>query len=210
MKVRLVALDDGHDIVLDRDSNRDMMIVGRHPDCDARLDSLRVSRRHCCMTVTDDGVIVRDLGSTNGIRINGQRVDKGHLRAGDELAIAHIRYRLEAESSAQGQTILDRGQAQSVMTEETSDESESHRRIRGVPLDPVSPPQPLDPVSPAWEHPPVSVGSSAASDIEGAAPVNRAEPGPPLPDPAPAGLADRCRIQVQVQMSQNQGAGDRL
>ena len=39
--------------------------------------------------------VVRDLGSTNGIRINGQRVESGRVRPGDELSIAHIRYRLE-------------------------------------------------------------------------------------------------------------------
>jgi hypothetical protein len=40
-------------------------------------------------------VVVRDLGSTNGIRINGQRVEMGRLKSGDELSIAHIRYRLD-------------------------------------------------------------------------------------------------------------------
>ncbi len=39
MPVRLVALDEGPDIVLDRA----MVVVGRHPSCDTRLDSLRVS-----------------------------------------------------------------------------------------------------------------------------------------------------------------------
>jgi predicted component of type VI protein secretion system len=91
MPVRLVALDEGPDITLDRS----MVVVGRHPNCDARLDSLRVSRHHCCMTQESGEVMVRDLGSTNGIRINGQRVEIGRLRAGDELSIAHIRYRLE-------------------------------------------------------------------------------------------------------------------
>jgi hypothetical protein len=93
MPIRLVALDEGPDIVIDRA----MLIVGRHPQCDARLDSIRVSRRHCCMMQEQgsDDVIVRDLGSTNGIRINGQRVEKGTVRPGDELSIAHIRYRME-------------------------------------------------------------------------------------------------------------------
>jgi predicted component of type VI protein secretion system len=95
MPVRLVALEEGPDIFLDRA----MMVVGRHPTCDARLDSIRVSRRHCCMTQDNGEVVVRDLGSTNGIRINGQRVEMGRLRPGDELSIAHIRYRLE---TAQG------------------------------------------------------------------------------------------------------------
>lgn len=72
-----------------------LVLVGRHPQCDARLDSLRVSRRHCILTEDGGEVVVRDLGSTNGIRINGQRVERGRLRPGDEISIAHIRYRLE-------------------------------------------------------------------------------------------------------------------
>jgi len=91
MPARLLALDEGPDIPLDRT----MVVVGRHPQCDARLDSLRVSRHHCCMTQDQGEVVVRDLGSTNGIRINGQRVEMGRLRPGDELSIAHIRFRLD-------------------------------------------------------------------------------------------------------------------
>jgi len=47
------------------------------------------------MTQDKDELVVRDLGSTNGIRINGQRVEVGRLRPGDELSIAHIRFRLD-------------------------------------------------------------------------------------------------------------------
>jgi hypothetical protein len=104
MPARLVALDEGPDITLDRA----MVVVGRHPACDTRLDSLRVSRHHCCMTQENGEVVVRDLGSTNGIRINGQRVEIGRLRAGDELSIAHIRYRLE-NGQAHEQTIAEPG-----------------------------------------------------------------------------------------------------
>jgi predicted component of type VI protein secretion system len=93
MSSRFVAIDEGPDITLDRA----VVVVGRHPNCDTRLDSLRVSRHHCCMTRENDQVVVRDLGSTNGIRINGERVETGRLRPGDELSIAHIRYRLEGE-----------------------------------------------------------------------------------------------------------------
>jgi pSer/pThr/pTyr-binding forkhead associated (FHA) protein len=91
---RLIALDQGSDIVL----NGRTVVVGRHPACDARLESLRVSRHHCCITRENGNFVVRDLGSTNGIRINGLRVDSGHLVPGDELAIAHLRYRLEDRS----------------------------------------------------------------------------------------------------------------
>ncbi len=102
MPPRLVAIDEGPDISLDRA----MVVVGRHPACDTRLDSLRVSRHHCCMTQENGEVLVRDLGSTNGIRINGQRVEIGRLKAGDELSIAHIRYRLE-NGQAHEQTIAE-------------------------------------------------------------------------------------------------------
>jgi pSer/pThr/pTyr-binding forkhead associated (FHA) protein len=104
MPARLVAIDEGPDITLDRA----MVVVGRHPSCDTRLDSLRVSRQHCCMSQDNGEVTVRDLGSTNGIRINGQRVERGRLRPGDELSIAHIRYRLE-NGQGHDQTIAESG-----------------------------------------------------------------------------------------------------
>jgi pSer/pThr/pTyr-binding forkhead associated (FHA) protein len=91
MPVRLVALDDGPDIVLDQE----MVVVGRHPSCDARLDSPRLSRHHCCLMIEEGEIVVQDLGSTNGIRINGQRVKTGCLRVGDVLSIAHFRYRVD-------------------------------------------------------------------------------------------------------------------
>jgi predicted component of type VI protein secretion system len=95
MTICLVALNEGPDIMVDRP----MVVVGRHPQCDARIDSIRVSRHHCCMTVAQGDLIVRDLGSTNGIRINGQKTQEGRLRPGDELSIAHIRYRMDVGSN---------------------------------------------------------------------------------------------------------------
>jgi pSer/pThr/pTyr-binding forkhead associated (FHA) protein len=87
----LRAVCGGPDITLDRA----MVLVGRHPQCDAWLDSPWVSLRHCILTEDASEVVVRDLGSTNGTRINGQRVAHGRLGPGDEISIAHFRYRLE-------------------------------------------------------------------------------------------------------------------
>jgi pSer/pThr/pTyr-binding forkhead associated (FHA) protein len=94
MPLRLVCLDSHADIALDRA----MVVVGRHIRCDVRIDSSRVSRHHCSLALDRDGVLVRDLGSTNGTRINGRRVDRGVLRPGDELSIAHYRYHLRDAS----------------------------------------------------------------------------------------------------------------
>jgi pSer/pThr/pTyr-binding forkhead associated (FHA) protein len=87
----LVSLDDGPDIP----TGREPIIVGRHPHCDVRLRSIRVSRRHCCLTEVDGEVAVRDLGSSNGTLINGRRVEAGRLRPGEVLSIANLRYRVE-------------------------------------------------------------------------------------------------------------------
>ena len=94
MRVRLVALDDTPDILL----GETMVVVGRHPSCDTRLDSLRLSRHHCSLTIEQGEIVVHDLGSTNGISINGRRVKTGRLRWGDVLSIAHFRYRVDVGS----------------------------------------------------------------------------------------------------------------
>lgn len=91
MPPRLISLDGHADIPLDRL----LVVVGRHRRCDSRIDSARVSRRHCCLALESEGVLVRDLGSTNGTWINGRRVEVGELLPGDELSIAHLRYALE-------------------------------------------------------------------------------------------------------------------
>src|SRR5947209_5397294 len=58
--------------------------VGRGPDCSVRLprDDLTVSRRHCLLEIDAPAATVRDLGSTNGTYVNGQRVGRPGGRAG--------------------------------------------------------------------------------------------------------------------------------
>lgn len=103
MPLRLVALEEGPDILI-ADA---MIVVGRSSTCDARLESICVSRRHCCLTPVRGELDVRDLGSTNGTRINGHRVVIGRLGPGDELAIAHLRYILATVSQRDLATMAD-------------------------------------------------------------------------------------------------------
>jgi pSer/pThr/pTyr-binding forkhead associated (FHA) protein len=98
MPARLVALNEGPDIPLDRDP----ILVGRHPSCAIRLPSTVVSRRHCCLALVDGQMVVIDLGSYNGVLINGHRVEMGRLRPGDELSIANHRFRLEVRLQEEG------------------------------------------------------------------------------------------------------------
>ena len=97
MPAQLLALTDGPSILLDKP----ILLLGRHGECDVQLNSRKVSRRHCCIAQVHDYLVVRDLGSTNGVRINGHRVLEGKLQAGDELTVGNFRYQvyLEAPSS---------------------------------------------------------------------------------------------------------------
>ena len=74
---------------------RPVLLIGRHPECDLRLDLPKISRRHCCLASAYDRVLIRDLGSRNGVRVNGRIVEEVRLRAGDEVAIGPILFRLE-------------------------------------------------------------------------------------------------------------------
>ena len=100
MPAQLLALSDGPSILLDKP----ILLLGRHGECDIQLNSRKVSRRHCCIAQVKDYLVVRDLGSTNGVRINGQRVLEGRLRAGDELTVGNFRYQVyvEGPSTAAG------------------------------------------------------------------------------------------------------------
>jgi predicted component of type VI protein secretion system len=90
MPAQLLALTDGPSILLDKP----ILLLGRHPECDIQLNSRKVSRRHCCIAQVSDFLVVRDLGSTNGIRINGERVLEGRLSGGDELTIGSFKYQV--------------------------------------------------------------------------------------------------------------------
>jgi len=79
---------------------RPVLLIGRHPECDVRLDLSTISRRHCCVALADDRVIVRDLGSRNGLRVDGRPVDEAQLHPGDEIAIGPLLFRMEVTPEA--------------------------------------------------------------------------------------------------------------
>jgi predicted component of type VI protein secretion system len=75
--------------------NRPVLLIGRHPECDVRLDLPQVSRRHCCLALAYDRATIRDLGSRHGVRVNGRLIHETRLLPGDEVAIAQLIYRFE-------------------------------------------------------------------------------------------------------------------
>lgn len=62
--------NDGAIIVI----NKATFVIGRSPECHLRINSGAISRQHAVITVDSDLVRVKDLGSTNGTYINGQKI----------------------------------------------------------------------------------------------------------------------------------------
>jgi two-component system, cell cycle response regulator len=62
-------------------------VIGRSPDVELRIDDLAVSRKHAQIERGPDGFLVRDLRSTNGVFVNGLRVETRTLRDGDRIQI---------------------------------------------------------------------------------------------------------------------------
>jgi len=91
MRVRLVPIEGGTPI----DITKDLMLVGRKEECDINLDHKSISKLHCVLVKTDGLLLLRDLGSTNGTRVNNQRVRRAALLPNDQLQIASLKYSVQ-------------------------------------------------------------------------------------------------------------------
>jgi Protein of unknown function (DUF3662)/FHA domain len=63
------------------------VVVGRSRECDIRIDDPNISRRHAAIRQEDGAYWIVDLGSTNGIEVNGRRVDRARLTGNERIVI---------------------------------------------------------------------------------------------------------------------------
>ncbi|MBK1723931.1 FHA domain-containing protein [Thiocystis violacea] len=73
---------------------KNVITIGRASDNDICIRNLRVSRYHAQITASDNGLAIEDLGSTNGVYVNDERVSIQLLKDGDRIAIDENRMRL--------------------------------------------------------------------------------------------------------------------
>lgn len=105
---------------------KERILVGRRPDCDIRLEQSNVSGKHCELRFERGGWVVKDLASTNGVRVNGVRIEnRKRLMPGDEVVFARkhfykIQFDLEGNLEA--------------MLAETKQEEEQDDNIMSRPL----------------------------------------------------------------------------
>ena len=79
-------------------------VIGRAPECTIPVTVDEISRRHVQLKPTADGLAVEDLGSANGTYVNGQRVQTGFMKPGDELRLDAVRFMLVAPGQEMAST----------------------------------------------------------------------------------------------------------
>ncbi|HEY9426129.1 MAG TPA: FHA domain-containing protein, partial [Gemmatimonadaceae bacterium] len=111
MSFRLIGAAGGRDFTL-REGG--VFTVGRAAGCDIVLLDPTVSRKHAELGCGEGEVAVRDLGSANGVFVNGARVGEAVIHGGDEVSFGAVVFRLvtegkEAERRGEGDASGERG-----------------------------------------------------------------------------------------------------
>lgn len=74
---------------------KNVLIVGRRPSCDIQLDFPNVSSKHCEMAFISGYWRLRDLNSSNGVKVNGNRIDEKFVQPGDMISFGKHKFEIE-------------------------------------------------------------------------------------------------------------------
>ena len=140
------------------------LLIGRRSRCDICLRFPNVSSHHCRLDMINGYWCVRDLQSTNGIKVNGVRYDSKFLVPGDVLAIAKHRFELnytpqsdapppDEEDPLEMGLLEKAGLTQIKPLDRTRDRNRSSRSRRNMPPDVPIPRDGTEEPDPASEQP---------------------------------------------------------
>jgi predicted component of type VI protein secretion system len=73
---------------------RDLTVVGRHESCDVVISNQSLSKRHCVLVKTDGLLVIRDLATTNGTKVKGQRIRWAALLPEDKVSLGSFKIRI--------------------------------------------------------------------------------------------------------------------
>jgi pSer/pThr/pTyr-binding forkhead associated (FHA) protein len=90
MKAELVPENGDPPIPIERD----VTVIGRHESCDVVIQSVGLSKRHCVVVKTDGLLVIRDLATTNGTKVKGQRVRWAALLPEDRISLGGYKIRV--------------------------------------------------------------------------------------------------------------------
>lgn len=182
------------------------LLVGRRESCDISLRFPNVSSHHCELELINGYWRVRDLGSRNGTKVNGIRIESTWLLPGDELSVAKHSY--EVRYSAAGEvpppevedifsmSLLEKAglarreetpsldETQNLAGEELNDDEAAMRFLNE---NPAKPPTRSTPPTPS-----AGQKNGAAPNHQDTPPVKRVRQNPPPARPEPPARGTRC------------------
>ena len=95
---KLMLRDQKGTLISERQLDRERVKIGRRADCDIQLDHHSVSGEHALISTIRNDSFLQDLGSTNGVRVNGKLVKNHHLQDGDVINIAVFDFLFQFEA----------------------------------------------------------------------------------------------------------------
>jgi len=138
---------------------KDETSIGRHADNDIRIADDSVSSFHAQVRLEDSQHVITDLGSTNGLRVNGDRTTKAILNDGDLLRFGNVRARFEIKAG---------------ILKEAAAGEESQPSPEESPVTPPTPEESLE--TPSTTHPTEPVYTKSAAKEKPDAPKPPATP----------------------------------
>lgn len=93
-----ILQSDGESPLIIRLPRGSVKTLGRTARADFIVEAALVSRLHCRLTAESaDRLIVEDIGSTNGTMVNGKKVRRAVLKAGDRLKVGRVQFTVNAD-----------------------------------------------------------------------------------------------------------------
>jgi len=91
--IRVTPKGESQRVPIEREST----IIGRSDDCQIRVRSAGMSRKHCEVLIDGGSVSVRDLGSSNGTFVNQEQVDSTRVTSGDLISFGGLVFVVEVD-----------------------------------------------------------------------------------------------------------------
>lgn len=132
--------------------NRRKFLIGRESDCQLRPNSELVSRHHCVFGIDEYSVRLRDLGSTNGTTVNGERlVKETTLVAGDRVVVGNLEFEFRVLNPASGtsdETVVSNTETVMEIAQDAADAAAPTEQVdpEDAPVNPATATQQITPV----------------------------------------------------------------
>lgn len=171
-------------------------MIGRAEDCHLKPRSELISRYHCALLVEPSYVAVRDLGSKNGVYVNGERIGvEQELKNGDRLAIGPLEFEVVVVADAPVKTdpvadLVARVVAENMVAPVKPAPVQPVAQPASAQPAPVAPAAPVQPAAQSAHAQPAPVAPAApVQPVAQPTPVAPAAPVQPVAQPAPTAPA---------------------